>query len=202
MYLLYHSPYSQHARRVVSLLEAAALPYRLRPVAMEDNEHLSPAYRAINPNGQVPTLVDDDLVLQESNAILRYLCNKHGLESWYPADPRRRAKVDQWLDWNQGSLYPTVADIVRNTVFMGDKGDQAAIERGRDRLPALAEILEAALEDSPYLVGNEATIADLSVASNVFQLGFAEARPVTPQLSAWFERISAIDGFRASLPAG
>ena len=82
MYILYHFPYSQHARRVVSLLEAAHLPYTLHPINMAQGEHLSAAYLAINPNHQIPTLVDGDLKIHESNAILRYLCNKHGLADW------------------------------------------------------------------------------------------------------------------------
>ena len=117
MYVLYHFPYSQHARRVVSLLEAASLPYELRHVDMGKGEHLSAAYLAINPNHQVPTLVDGDLMLHESNAILRYLCHKHGLSDWYPADPKHRARVEQWLDWNQSRLSPAVIDIVRNKLF-------------------------------------------------------------------------------------
>jgi glutathione S-transferase len=101
MYILYHFPYSQHARRVVSLLEAAGLPYELRHVDMGQGEHLSAAYLAINPNHQVPTLLDGDLTVHESNAILRYLCHKHDLTDWYPADAKHRARVEQWLDWNQ-----------------------------------------------------------------------------------------------------
>ena len=130
MYVLYHFPYSQHARRVVSLLEAASLQYPLRHVDMAKGEHLSAAYLAINPNHQVPTLLDGDLVLHKSNAILRYLCHKHDLSGWYPADPKHRARVEQWLDWNQCRLSPAVIDIVRNKLFRGDKGDKEAIVRG------------------------------------------------------------------------
>src|SRR5687767_15429310 len=125
MYTLFHSPYSQHARRVVSLMIEAGLEYRLRHVAMEKAEHLSPEYLAVNPNHQVPTLLDGDLKIHESNAILRFLCNRHALESWYPTDSRMRAKVDQWLDWTQCRFVPTMRDIVPNEVFLGDKGDKA-----------------------------------------------------------------------------
>ena len=73
MYTLFHSPYSQHARRVVSLMIEAGLEYQLRHVAMEKGEHLAPAYLAVNPNHQVPTLLDGDVKIHESNAILRSL---------------------------------------------------------------------------------------------------------------------------------
>ncbi len=121
--ILYHNPYSQHSRRVVALLEEVGLAHELRPVAMEKGEHLTPAYLAINPNHQIPTLIDGELKIHESNAILRYLCAKHELEDWYPSAPKARAMVDQWLDWGTSRLGPAVVDIVLNKVFLGDKGD-------------------------------------------------------------------------------
>jgi len=201
MYVLYHFPYSQHARRVVSLLEAASLPCELRHVDMAKGEHLSAAYLAINPNHQVPTLIDGDLTLHESNAILRYLCQKHGLTDWYPSDLKHRARVDQWLDWNQSRLSPAVIDIVRNKVFLGDKGDKTAITRGEERLRELGPILEAGLGAHDFLTGAGPTIADLSVASNLFQLGFADAIPPGAYIAAWYGRVGALDCFRKSLPA-
>jgi glutathione S-transferase len=200
MYILYHFPYSQHARRVVSLLEAAGLPYELRHVDMAKGAHLSAAYLAINPNHQVPTLIDGDLVLHESNAILRYLCHQHGLTDWYPADPKHRARVEQWLDWNQSRLSPAVIDIVRNKVFLGEKGDKNAIARGEAKLRELAPILEAGLQRDDFLTAAAPTIADLSVASNLFQLGFADAIPPGARIAAWYRRVGELDAFRKSLP--
>jgi glutathione S-transferase len=200
MYILYHFPYSQHARRVVSLLEAAKLPYDLRHVDMAKGAHLSADYLAINPNHQVPTLIDGDLTLHESNAILRYLCHKHGLTEWYPADPVHRARVEQWLDWNQSRLSPAVIDIVFNKVFLGDKGDKAAIARGEEKLRELGPILEAGLAVQDFLTGPKPTIADLSVASNLFQFSLAEAIPPGTNIAAWYQRVGAMEAFRKSLP--
>ncbi|HET6160124.1 MAG TPA: glutathione S-transferase family protein [Dongiaceae bacterium] len=200
MYILYHFPYSQHARRVVSLLEAASLPYELRHVDMAKAEHLSASYLAVNPNHQIPTLVDGDLTLHESNAILRYLCQKHGLTDWYPADLKHRALVDQWLDWNQCRLSPAVIDVVRNKVFLGPKGDKEAIARGEARLRELGPILEDGLRAHDFLTGGKPTIADLSVASNLFQLGMADAIPAGEHIAAWYGRIAALEAFRKSLP--
>jgi glutathione S-transferase len=200
MYSLYHFPYSQHSRRVVSLLEEAGLDYEIVPLAMDQGAHMAPEYLAINPNHQIPTLIDGDIKIHESNAILRYLCFKHDLTDWYPTEPAARALVEQWLDWNQCQLSPTVIDIVLNTVFMGEDGDHKAAERGRQALPELAQILEAGLTAGPYLAGNAPSIADLSVASNIFHLGFAEARPDSHNIDAWFARMSGLAGFQKSLP--
>ena len=200
MYVLYHFPYSQHARRVVALLEAAGLSYELRNVAMEKGEHMSPEFLAVNPNHQVPVLIDGSFKLFESSTILRYLCEKHTLANWYPVDSRIRATVDQWLDWNQCRLTPAVMDIVLNTVFLGNTGDKAAITRGRRTMVELAAILDTALKGRTFLAGSEPTIADLSVGSNIFQLSFVNAVPGEPNVRDWYQRVNAIDGFQKSLP--
>jgi glutathione S-transferase len=122
------------------------------------------------------------------------------LTNWYPTDTQTRARVDQWLDWNQCRLSPSVIDIVFNKIFAGDKGDPNAIERGEKRLEELLPILEAQLQYSSYLVGNMPTIADLSVLSNIFQLSLADVKPVA-KTSAWFQRLLALPGVQKSLPA-
>ncbi len=200
MYILYHFPYSQHARRVVSLMEEAGLPYELRHVDMAKGAHRSAEYLAINPNHQVPTLLDGETKMHESNAILRYLCAKHGLDAWYPKELPQRAKVEQWLDWNQCRLSPTVVDIVLNGVFLGSAGDKAAVERGQSRLPELWSILDASLEGTQFLAGPRPTIADLSVASSVFQLTLASVTPNGTNVAAWFKRVGALQGYQKSLP--
>lgn len=200
MRTLYYSPYSQHARRVVSLMVEANLEYELRHVAMDRGEHQSPEYLAINPNHQIPTLIDGDVKIHESNAILRYLCVKHDLTAWYPEELPVRAKVEQWLDWNQSRLSPAVVDIVRNSVFLGPAGDRVAVERGLSRLPELWSILETELIDTPFLAGSRPMIADLSLASSIFQLTLANITPIGRSTTDWFQRVSELEGFRKSLP--
>ncbi|MEE2730762.1 MAG: glutathione S-transferase family protein [Pseudomonadota bacterium] len=192
MYTLYHFPHSQHARRVVSLMELAGIPYQLQHVAMDEGEHAAPAFLARNPNHQVPVLEQGDFRLWESNAILRYLCEQHNLDAWYPRPARQRARVDQWLDWNQCRLAPTVVDIVLHSVFLGDQGDPQVIARGRQALPERLAILEQALADSAFLAGDTPTIADLSVASNITQLGYADIA-VSGHTAQWYQRMLALE---------
>ncbi len=200
MITLYAHPFSQHSRRVVALLEETALPYENVTVALENGEHMAPAFLAINPNHQVPSLIDGDVRIHESNAILRYLCNKHGLTDWYPGDPDKRAVVDQWLDWNQARLALPVFQIVFNTAFAGDDADQDAIAAGRRVLPELAGILESTLAERDFLAGDAATIADFSVASNITQLGLVGAQPDGAATAAWYGRVCRIPGYRSALP--
>ncbi len=200
MYTFYSYPVSQHSRRVIALLEIAGLDYDLRHVAMDKGEYLSAEYLAINPNHQVPTLIDGDVKIHESNAILRYLCHKHDLKDWYPDDPATRAVVDQWLDWGQCRLSQAAVDIVLNTVFMGENGDAAAIKRGHEKMAELSPILNDGLEGRNFLAGDKPTIADLAIASNISHLAYADASPKQPNIVNWLNRVCAIEGFRKTLP--
>ena len=200
MTTLYHFPVSQHSRRVVSLLEEAQIPYTGKLVDLMSGEHMSAEFLAINPNHQVPTLIDGDVTLHESNAILRYLCNQHNLEQWYPTAAAHRAQVDQWLDWNQCRFSPTIVSIILNKVFLKENGDQAAIKKGLAELPELLDILESSLVGMHYLAGDSPTIADLSVASNIFHLGFADLLPNSSNIETWYGKVSALSGFQKSLP--
>ncbi len=200
MYVLYYSPFSQHARRVVSLLEEVGLRYEGKLIEMGQGEFRSPEYLAINPNGQIPTLLDRDIKIHESNAILRYLCSKHSLTQWYPEELKARAAVEQWLDWGQCRLSAPVVDVVLNKVFLGEQGDKIAIERGHHQLAERLPILDAALQEQPFLAGERPSIADLSMASMIFHLGLAQAMPQQANIQLWFGKISELRGFRASLP--
>jgi len=200
MYQLYTYPVSQHARRVVALLEIAELPYEAVHVAMEKGEYLSPEYLAINPNHQIPTLLDGDVKIHESNAILRYLCLKHDLEQWYPKELSRRAAVEQWLDWGQCRLSPAVVDIVLYTVFMPEENNQEAISRGHKAMEELSRILSDGLKGRAFLSGDSPTIADLSLASSITHLALAGATPSQPEITNWLERVCAIKGFQKTLP--
>jgi glutathione S-transferase len=200
MYILYHFPFSQHSRRVVSLLVEGGLEYEARFVDMAKGEHQSADYLRINPNHQVPTLIDGDVKIHESNAILRYLCFKHDLAQWYPKSLPVRASVEQWLDWNQCRLSPAVVDIVLNSVFLGDRGDAAAVQRGKSRLLELEPVIEATLSRFSYIAGASPTIADLSLASSIFQLTLANIHVAGDGTRSWFERVSRLEGFRRSLP--
>ena len=203
MISLYYFPFSQHSRRVISLMEEAGIEYQANLVDMMQGEHYSEAYLAINPNHQVPSLVDEDICLSESHAIMRYLCNKHQLSDWYPTDIVKKAHVDQWLDWNHCRLGPVVKDIVFNLLFAEKAGipvDQNAIIKGKESLIELTNLLEKQLNTSSYLATDQISIADLALASNIFHLSMANCAPSSPAIEAWYDKISMLKGFQKSLP--
>jgi len=197
---LYSHPISQHCRRVIALLDEAGIPFENRHVSLDEGEHMSPDYLAVNPNHQVPTLIDGDLVIHESNAILRYLCDKHELDTWYPRDIAARAATDQWLDWTQTRLGPATFFVVFNTVFAGDAGDPKAVETGHALLADLLPVLNDALATNTYLTGDTPTIADIAAASNITHLALADAAPEHEHIVAWVRRVCRLPGFQKTLP--
>ena len=200
MLTVYIHPFSQHSRRVLALLEIANAEYKSEIVALDEGEHMSPTFLAVNPNHEVPALIDDGLTLTESNAILRYLCGKFGLDDWYPTELKARAVVDQWLDWNQCRLAKPVVNVVLNKVFLGEEGDKDEILRGEADLVELGALLGRHLSDNEWVAGDSPSIADLSIATNITQLGLANAVPDRQSIRDWYARVCEIEGFRNTLP--
>lgn len=147
-------------------------------------------YTALNPNRLIPTIEDGDLVLWESNAILRYLAARYGGTRWWPTDPAERAAGDKWMDWQYA-----YADAQRTAFFSlvrvpEGQRDTAAIAQSAIAAGAMMRILDAALAEQPWLSGKEFGVADVPMATYAhtwFTLPIE--RPDTPHVRAWYDRI-------------
>lgn len=157
-----------------------------------------PAYRAINPNGLVPTLVDGDLIVWESNAILRYLCNRYGGERLYPADPALRAQVDQWLDWQLTTLGPAIGPVFWALIRTPEgERDIKALPGQISRLAKVWGLLDRELGGRSHVAGNTLSIADIALGNSIRRwYAFAIDRPELPHLAAWHRRLNDRPGFR------
>lgn len=157
-----------------------------------------PAYLAMNPNGLVPTVQDGDLIIWESNTIMRYLCAKHGGEHLHPKEPARRTYVERWMDWQLQTLIPPMATLLfgyyRTPV---EKRDPAALEAARQRGIELWSIIDNQLARGDYLAGGALSLADICVGiwSHRWH-AYPIERPSLPRLAAWHERIAREPGFR------
>jgi glutathione S-transferase len=167
---LYGHPWSNNARRVQMLCEELKIPYTYELVDLMQGQQYSPAFQAINPNSKVPVIDDDGFVLWESQAIMRYLADKHQAAAWYPTEPKARAVVEQWLDWNQTRLAAEAGKIMFNMHFAGDKRNDQAIEDAKKWLLKILPVMEGVLTRQPYLCGERITLADLAVATNIAYL--------------------------------
>ncbi len=93
-------------------LEALMIPYELKHVELLRGEHKTPEYLKINPQHNIPTIKDGDFIMNESRAIMTYLANKVGNTPLYPDDVKIRARIDQRLYFDMGSLFATLANIM------------------------------------------------------------------------------------------
>ena len=121
-------------------------------------------YLEINPNGRIPALIDGDLKLFESMAINLYL-TKHYAGDLYPTNPNDEAKANQWSVWAISEIEPLQMQIVIQKFFVPkDKQDQATIDQASKGLIRPLTVLDHALQESDYLLGENFSVADLNVA--------------------------------------
>lgn len=124
---------------------------------------------AANPNRLVPVIVDGDFVLWESNTIIRYLGNKYSAESLLPRDPRGRAEIDRWIDWqatefNTAWRYAFSALVRRDPAF----ADPAQVEASRREWNRMVGIVEAQLATTgAYIAGGAFTLADVPIGLSI-----------------------------------
>jgi glutathione S-transferase len=168
--IVYAHHLSSHCRKVLLLCEELCIDYEYRDVDLFEGAQRLPQFIELNPNGRVPVIDDDGFVLWESQAILRYLAQREAAWQWYPRDPRSRALVDQWLDWNQTRLGPAVGMMAFNVLYAGDARDESAIAEGYDRLHEILPVLDRALALRAHIAADRATLADIAVAPNIAYL--------------------------------
>lgn len=155
-------------------------------------------YLSLNPNSRVPTIIEDDFVLWESNAIVRYLCNKHSAGRMAPSDPQAYADADRWMDWQQTTILPLITPIFWGLVRTPEaERDDAAIDAARKGMIGVLAILETRLGDRDYITGPDLTMADVPSAIMVYRwLTLIEDRPEMPAVEAWYARIAARPAFK------
>jgi glutathione S-transferase len=158
--LIYGDIRSGNCHKVKYTADKLGLSYEWRPVDVVAGETRKPDYLAVNPMGQVPAVVlDDGCTLAQSNAIIRYLARDSAL---LPKDPFQRAKVDEWLFWEQYSHEPYVAVCRFQMKFLGkSSGEREAwrVERGE----AALEFMDKWLLTRDWLAGQAFSIADIAL---------------------------------------
>ena len=190
---------SGNTQKVLWCCDELGIPYEREDVGREFGRNKEPAYLALNPNGRVPTIVDDGFVLWESNAIVRYLCAKHGMGILCPADLQPRADMERWMDWQQTTLRPrfhALYDALRNTVPPGD----AALESLTKALDDAWTILDVQLARQPFIAGANLTMADIPfcyIVNRWYRLPIERRRFTL--VRAWYDRLCERPAFRRNV---
>ena len=149
-------------------------------------------YLARNPNGKVPTLLDGDYVLWESNAIVRYLCEQYGVGAWYPETVQKRGHANQWMDWYLTELHPSMTTLFWQLIRTeAAQQDQAAIKAAIAKCTTAWAMLDQHLATHPYLLGADISMADIPLACAAYRWHVMDfERPDLPVLKAWWTQIS------------
>ena len=188
---------SGNVQKVIWLLEElGSVPYRREDYGRQFNNTSDAAYLRLNPNGKVPTLVDGELAVWESNTILRYLCNRYGGEAFYPADAVRRSFIERWMDWQLAALYaPYVAIFKEAKKPAAERAASFATDAAE--LRTQLQILEQAAAPDPWVAGGELSLADIALGPIVHRcLDFPVDLGGLPKVRAWRERVAGRPAFR------
>jgi glutathione S-transferase len=159
-----------------------------------------PEYLKLNPNGLVPTVIDGDLVMWESNTICRYLCTtRPNGETLYPRDPAARTHVERWMDWQLSVIGAPMGALLQGLIrSTPETRDAAAIEAARRRAITAWEIVDDAVANQPYLGGKSLSLAEIVMATHIYRwFNYAIERPNLRHLRAWYERFCNRPAFKA-----
>jgi len=195
---LYSTP-TPNGVKVSIMLEETSLPYEPHFINIGQNETWTPEFLSLNPNGKIPAIIDPDgpggrpLPLFESGAILLYLAEKTG--KLLPSDPSRRYETIQWVFFQMASVGPMFGQLGFFHKFAGREiEDKRPLERYRNESKRLLGVLETRLEGRDWIMGEDYTIADISLLGWVRNLiGFYGAGELVEfdslkQVPAWLER--------------
>lgn len=202
---LYLNPLSPNVRRVRLTVAMVGLKLEEKPLDFSKGEHKHPDYLALNRNGAVPTLVDGEFVLSESRAIMHYLASKRPESGLLPREEQARADVARWQFWDASHFSPPLGTLVFEKIIkpmmrMGEP-DQHQVEDAITNFRRFGAVLEARLNGKQYVVGNNLTIADLTIACSLMYATQTDA-PLSefPSIESWFSRITALEAWKETEP--
>ena len=163
---LYYHPASTTSRMVTLFAAEQKIPLEMKVIDIFSGEHQGEAFKKVNPSGLVPVLQDDELVLTESSAILKYLADKTGSAA-YPKDLKERARVNERMDWFNSQFYRDFGyalvypQVLTYLGFAEPAAQKALVERGLERAKSWLAVLDKnIIGKHAYVCGDRITIAD------------------------------------------
>ena len=196
---LYTNLFSPNARKVHAVAQELGIELDTQTVDLRAGEQRTPEYLALNPNGKVPTLVDGETTLWESNAILCYLAGKSDTDLWPKS--AKRYDILRWMFWESNHFSQAIGAIIVQKIFRPDNPDQAVIDSALKDFRKYATVLDGTLHGSHYLTGDSLTLADFAVGVG---LGYEQSceLPVSEfqHVKRWWQALTDTPSGQTLLP--
>jgi glutathione S-transferase len=190
---------SSNVQKVMFAIGELGLQHERIDIGGAFGKNKEPPYLAMNPNGLVPTLEEDNgFLLWESNAIVRYLAAMHGAGSLEPSDPHTRALAHQWMDWQLSVYGPAITPVFWGLIRTPpEKRDHKAVEEGKIRATATVQILEAHFGKNAYAAGDAFSMGDIPLAIVSYRYReLVPERPAFPNFERWYASLVSRPAFR------
>lgn len=195
---------SANCRKVLAVAKQLDLKISLRDTDVYKGQGQEPEYLAINPLGKIPTLIDGDFILNESNAIMLYLAEVYGDYKLSSTDPKIRAEILSWMFWESSHWQPAIS-IVLSEVVGHELIPQlvpAPMDPPKwndDVFINLVKFMDSHLVNRTFICNNELSIADFSIAGMMTYFHFAQFPFAKfPSLKRWYESIEALESWSST----
>ena len=192
---------SSNVEKVVWCCDELGLDYDREDIGGPFGGNKEPEYLSLNPNATVPTMIEDDFVLWESNSIVRYLAEKHGRDPFYPSNSQTRASAGRWMDWQLAILHRAhVPVFVAMTRTAPEKRDLEKLATDRKVWSSAMAILDRYLGQTDFVTGPEFTFGDIPVGIGAYRWYALDIeREAYPKLQRWYDSLRERPAFRKNV---
>jgi glutathione S-transferase len=202
---------SSNVKKVLWACAEMGVPYERIDAGLHFGVVNTDEYKAMNPMGLVPVIDDDGYVLWESNAILRYLCAKHGKNPFWPDDLKVRGQADRWMEWQSTTMGPTLGPaFVQIVRFAPEKRDMNMISANIPKAADMWKIVDRQLGHTKWLTGDHFTVGDIPLGILAYtwmelklaDVGLDQHRVKLPNVWRWYDQLQAMKNYREIVQIG
>lgn len=198
MLVLWGRPTSSNVKKVLWALEEIGIDYQCVKAGGAYGGLDTPEFLTLNPNGLVPTIKDGDLVLWESNTIVRYLAARYGKGILWIEDCGKRASAEKWMDWTMSALFEPYKDFLMNSIRLSpEQRDHDKVVSGVAEFEKGLEILERELKKQPFLSGDNLGIGDIVAGVFIYYYYTMDLprKKTFSSVEAWYKKLQARPGY-------
>ncbi|MEI8035852.1 MAG: glutathione S-transferase [Betaproteobacteria bacterium] len=189
---------SINVQKVIWALEELGMPYDRIDAGMAFGVNNTPEFKIMNPNGLVPVIEHEGLILWESHAIVRYLATLDSQGILMPQALPTRADADRWMEWYSTTLWPNLRPVFWNLVRTAPEArDMALVNTSLQHLTNNFKIVDQLLASRDFLAGSRFSMADIPMGVAAFRwFEMPIDRPDLAHLNAWYQRLSERPAFK------